>query len=62
MTISSQNETLEAEKVNLIATVERKNQEIDRLNGERVVMIALNCTTIARYTNCICVKYIYALK
>jgi hypothetical protein len=36
--LSSQYETLEAEKLNLVATVERKNQEIDRLNGELTLM------------------------
>jgi hypothetical protein len=36
--LSSQYETLEAEKLNLVATVERKNQEIDRLNGEMTLM------------------------
>lgn len=32
--VSQLNENLEAEKLNLITTVERKNKEIDRLNGE----------------------------
>ena len=34
--VSKLNEQLESEKLDLLSVVERKNQEIDRLNGQKI--------------------------
>ena len=37
--MSKLNEQLETEKLELLSVVERKNQEIDRLNGKQILII-----------------------